>query len=131
MKQLALNHCFKFMAKPNIYFFYGPDTYRSLGQLKAWTNAFLAKFGQGSVREIKSLTEPVVLSELVSGVSLFNPSVLTVVRNPFPLGDEPGSVNIDDLLGVIEEGMGADQNLILFQAGNLDSRLNAEKKIRF
>ena len=130
MKQLALNHCFKFMAKPNIYFFYGPDTYRSLGQLKTWTNAFLAKFGQGSVREIKSLTEPVVLSELVSGVSLFNPSVLTVVRNPFPLGDEPGAVNIDDLLRMIEEGMGADQNLILFQAGNLDSRLNAVKKIK-
>ena len=69
--------------KTNIYFFYGPDTFRALNTLRQWRTLFENKHGAGSVRELASSDTPYRLSELAENYSLFNKVTLTVIRDPF------------------------------------------------
>lgn len=114
---------------PNIYFFYGLDTYRSFEKFKTWRQAFIEKYGAGTVREISRGETPVKLTEIIGESSLFNPAQLVVVRNPFASGDDDSIIDAEDLLELAKKGTPANTHVLLWQGGNLDKRLTATKKI--
>ncbi len=114
--------------KTNIYLFHGPDTFRALNTLNEWKNVFLKKHGSGSVRVLEKPEQPLRVSELAGGNSLFNATTLTIIKDPFA-NDQP-AVDADDFLNFLTGGsLSGSNHILLWQRGALDRRLGFTKKI--
>ena len=95
--------------KPNTYLFYGPDTFRSKKKLREWKEAFIAKYGPGTVRDLE-FEEGMDFSSLAGETSLFSSITLTVLRNP--LGSDDKKV-----LELLERNKLDKKHLLVWQEG--------------